>query len=245
MTEEEKDILQDKVLFEEADNLEIEQHKNLLSSNADYRGEFYLKECIARSGAKDFLEKALETPVIPLWRRRTTWQAIAAIFFIALVSTLMLSDFRTASEFALAELANQPKSSKILFGEAGPASRSGAFNWRRAFDEGNYDLVVELVSPKQTEEEYLIVGMSKLFRDSETDRTDFGQEEFYWILAHPDSVSIEFKTQAAWLYPLALYKSGECLGAYKALETIANSENEYQKKARKFQRKLKRECKVD
>ncbi|HAP69440.1 MAG TPA: hypothetical protein DCR04_06900 [Flavobacteriales bacterium] len=166
MTDEEKDILQDKALFEELNENEFEQHKLLLNSDSNYKAEFVLKEGIARASAKEFLEKALETPVISIWSRRSTWQAIAAVLIIALVSTFYLSDFRSANEFALAEIQNlsQSRQSKdgssisngdINFSQSLPErskygssiSRGGDINWLRAFEERDYSRVIDGLSP--------------------------------------------------------------------------------------------------
>jgi len=142
MTDEEKDILQDKALFEEANENELEQHKLLMNSDSNYKTEFVLKEGVARASAKGFLEKALETPVISIWSRRSTWQAIAAVLVVVFASTFFLSDFRTANEFAQAELQELPSSSTELFGKEANVSRSGEVNWRRLFDEGEYELII-------------------------------------------------------------------------------------------------------
>lgn len=146
MTDEEKDIRQDKVLFQEANESQLEQHKLLLNSDINYKTEFVLKEGIARASAKGFLEKALETPVISIWSRRSTWQAIAAVLIIVFASAFFLADFRSANQFATAELQELPSSSTELFGNAASISRGGEVNWRRLFDESDYELVVNELS---------------------------------------------------------------------------------------------------
>ncbi len=168
MTDEEKDILQDKVLQDEADYFEINKHQALLKEDGMYRKEFILKEGIQWAAAKEFIKKSLETPIIDIDEKdtvriaaamrapvsmidksevghgspRRTWLAIAAVLIIALVSTFYLSDFRSANEFALAEVQELPSSSKELFGSTHSTSRSGEVDWRRAFDEKQYGLVV-------------------------------------------------------------------------------------------------------
>lgn len=171
MTEEEKDILQDKVIREEANYFESNQHKALLAEDDDYKMSFSLKEGIARAAAKDFIQKALETPVISLDEEETKepkvaavpamvasrrkdysssqretssknlWMAVAATVLIAAVSTFFLADFRTADEFVVAQLDSGYDSEKLAISSG--VSRGGESIWITAFGAGDYDLVVK------------------------------------------------------------------------------------------------------
>jgi hypothetical protein len=245
MTEEEKDILQDRVIREEVDNLELNQHKALMVEDANYKVNFYLREGIARAAAKEFLKKALETPVISLWSRSSTWQAVAATIIIAAVSTFFLADFRSANEFATAELQELPSSSTGLFGMPPNVSRGAEFDWRRAFDEGDYNGVIHNVEAAETETK-LALGLSKLLcKDGcSKDSNDYGQGEFAWMLQHelPEGIP---RSQVLWYNSLALYLAGNCGGAISVLDEIIVSEPDWVTKAKKYKRKLKRECEAD
>lgn len=171
MTEEEKDILQDKVLQEEANYFELNQHKLLLTDDNEYRTTFEIKEGIVRSAAKEFIQKALETPVISLGEGKTKepkvaaipamvasrredysssqretssknlWMAVAATVLIAAVSAFFLADFRTADEFVVAQLDAGYDPQKLAISSG--ISRGSESIWITAFEQGDYPLVVQ------------------------------------------------------------------------------------------------------
>jgi hypothetical protein len=242
MTEEEKDILQDRVIREEADNLELNQHKALMVEDANYKVNFYLREGIARAAAKEFLKNALETPVISLWSRSSTWQAVAATIIIAAVSTFFLADFRSANEFATAELDELQGSSTKLFGLSPTISRGAEIDWRRAFAEGDYNAIIQNIEATETETK-LALGLSKLLCRDECskDSTDYGQGEFAWMLQHelPEGMP---RSQVLWYNSLALYLAGNCPEAIAVLDEIILGEPDWRKKAKKYKRKLERDC---
>lgn len=245
MTDEEKDILQDKVIRDEANYFELNQHKALLVEDTNYKATFQFKEGVARAAAKEFVKKALETPVISLWSRSSTWQAVAATIIIAAVSTFFLADFRSANEFATAELEELPSSSTGLFGMHPNVSRGAEFDWRRAFDEGDYYAVIQNIEATETETK-LALGLSKLLcKDGcSKDSNDYGQGEFAWMLQHelPEGMP---RSHVLWYNSLALYLAGNCSGAISVLDEIIVSEPGWIKKAKKYKRKLKRECQDD
>lgn len=269
MTEEEKDILQDKVVRDEANYFELNQHEALLAEDDGYKVSFSLKEGIARAVAKEFVKKALETPIVPIQdegdgsrvaaakpvasyapavkpiSNNRVWMAIAATVLVAAISTFFLADFRSANEFATAELEELPSSSTELFGMPPNVSRGAEFDWRRAFDEGDYNGVIQNIEAAETETK-LALGLSKLlckdgcYKDSK----DYGQGEFTWMLQHelPEGIP---RSQVLWYNSLALYLAGNCSGAIAVLDEIIASEPEWVKKAKKYKRKLKRECQAD
>ena len=275
MTDEEKDILQDKVIRDEANYFELNQHKALLVEDTNYKATFRFKEGIVRAEAKEFIQKALETPVVlledenikkvaassaafrppvasqsestgatePRWSLSV--YAIAATIFVAVVSTFFLADFRSANEFATAELEELPSSSTALFGMPQNVSRGAEFDWRRAFDEGDYNGVIQNIEAAETETK-LALGLSKLLCENECskDFNDYGQGEFAWMLQHklPEGIP---RSQVLWYNSLALYLAGNCSGAIAALDEIIVSEPDWIKKAKKYKRKLKRECEAD
>jgi hypothetical protein len=274
MTDEEKDILQDKVIRDGANYFELNQHKAMLAEDVNYKATFQFKEGIARAAAKEFVKKALETPVVPIKEKgikygdgqvaaykivanrsepqvvdKPKWgltvYAIAATIFIAAVSTFFLADFRSANEFATAELEELPSSSTELFGMPPNVSRGTEFDWRRAFDEGDYNGVIQNIEATETETK-LALGLSKLLcKDGcSKDSNDYGQSEFAWMLQDelPEGIP---RSQVLWYNSLALYLAGNCSGAIAALDEIIVSEPDWIKKAKKYKRKLKRECRVD
>lgn len=165
MTEEEKDILQDKIIREEANYFESNQHKALLAEDDDYKMSFNLKEGIARAAAKDFIQKALETPIVPIQDEgdgsgiaaakpvasyapsvnstlnSRVWMGIAASILVAAVTTFMLADFRSANEFVTAHLESGYQSDYSF--RDNQLSRGSVSNWILAFEEENYDLVAD------------------------------------------------------------------------------------------------------
>jgi hypothetical protein len=296
MTEEEKDILQDKVLFEDATSTEIELHEKLMGLNDDYRDDFLFKVGIMRSAAKDFLKNATETKIkvlepdnlvepiewepdktfapaayisrntpkelepdktfapaastsystsdtpkdSPIWGQKTFWLSMAATVLVAAISTYFIADFRTANQFVQAELSEENRMPSDLFGEA-PSVR-GELDWRRAYKEGDYAAVIDLLVPK-TPEEFLCLGLSKLYYSSNSGGSDIGQNEFKWILNQPDSLSKSYHSSASWFYSIALFQLGDCSGSIKELNSLIEDESgEYYSKSKKLKRKVVRVC---
>jgi hypothetical protein len=103
-------------------------------------------------------------------------------------------------------------------------------------------LEAELLSFQEADTELPMLryalGLSKLHLDVEG-QTDFGQDEFGWLVEqerYPDGVGPEVVT---WQYALALYASGDCNGACRELEKVDS------RKARKLRRKMRRDCQLD
>jgi len=185
MTEEEKDILQDKVLFEEANEKEMQQHKKLMRSESNYRTEYVLKQGVRRAAAKEFLKAALEEPADvdsqydrmanydmaePAAARdeiitgtgidKRIWISMAAVLLLALLSTFFLADFRTANDYVTAELKDLPVSSSELFGPDNSIARDAEMDWRTAIDSGDYEAIIEQIHPVDPIRKFAL-GISK------------------------------------------------------------------------------------